>query len=304
MKKKILITGGTGFIGSYIKSALNDLGFEILTIGRGEKEDFKIDLKEPGLKKILEDFLPDIVCHFASGSNIKRANESKQKEFNDTVLAAENLIKNLESLKKIPASFIYLSSQAVYGLPKALPVLEIHPVLPINIYGECKLKVESIIAKSKINYLVFRVSSVYGEGQNYKKSGVIANFINKMKNNQNPIVFNSVNVFSDFIYVKDVVNLIINVIKNDLSQNVKNEIFNLGSGNPRTLKEVLDILYNYFPSAPSMQLQENPLYIDSEHKGLYLDINKIKTKLKWTPQYSLEAGLKEMLENIKLYQKA
>lgn len=293
MKRKILITGGSGFIGSNLKKSLTNLEYEVLSVGRGEKEDFKIDLISPELKNIIEDFSPDIVCHFASGSNITRANENKEKEFKDTVIATNNLIKQLEGKT---VKFLYLSSQAVYGLPDFLPMSENHPKKPNTVYGENKLKVENIITESKLNYLIFRVSSVYGRDQNPEKSGVIAKFLHKLRNNQFPVVYNSYDLFSDFIYVKDLACAVVAALQSDL---FKNEVFNLGFGKPASLKKILKILYKYFPDAPKPELQLNPLYFDGNYKGLYLDITKIQSELKWKCKYNLEDGLSEMLGNVK-----
>ena len=299
MKKKILITGGSGFIGSRVKEDLKNSGFEILTIGRSENEDLKLDLKDTKLQNIINDFLPDIVCHFASGSNITRADENKEKEFNDTVLCSESLIKSLLTLKVKPEKIIYLSTQSVYGLPKYLPVDELHPTLPVTVYGECKLKVEELIKQSKLNYLIFRISSVYGPMQDPKKSGVIAKFIKRIKENKSPIVFNSMDLISDFIYIDDVTSAIVSVIKDSLE--TKNKIYNLGSGKPTSLKEILNILYKYFPNAPKPKLEINQLYPNTEQKGLYLDTNKIQSELKWHAKYNIEEGLKQMLEKTKSF---
>ena len=288
MKKRILITGGSGFIGSSLKKKLND--FEIITVGRDKNEDYKIDLSDPNLEAIVKDFSPDIVCHFASGSNILRAEEYKEKEYKDTVLSTQSLIKALNKLKNV--TVIYLSSQAIYGLPESLPVPETHSTKPISVYGKNKLETEKIIIQSGLNYLIFRVSSIYGCEQNYKKSGVIAKFINWMKNSESPVVFNSFDLFSDFIYIDD----IINAINISIQKDIKNEMFNLGSGKATTLKEVLDILYKYFSAAPKPKLETNLLYPNNkEYKGLYLDTGKIKSGLDWNCKYNIEDGLKEML---------
>ena len=292
MKQKILITGGSGFIGSSVREILKSFECEVLTIGRSKDEDFVCDLSELKLENLLKEILPDVVCHFASGSNITRAEKEKEKEFNDAVMGTENLINCLAKLKSKPEKIIYLSSQVIYGLPKYLPVNESHPTGPITVYGKNKLNVEKIIIQSGFNYLIFRASSVFGKKQDYSKSGVIAKFINKLQNNQSPIVFNSFDLFFDFVYVSDLALAIVKAVQNS---SVQNEIFNLGSGKPTSLKKLLDILYEYFPGAPKAKLQLNPLYLSEEQKGLYLDISKIQSYLKWEAKYKIEDGLKEML---------
>ena len=287
MRKRILITGGFGFIGSHLRKYLDD--FEIVTVGRNKNEDYKINLSDSKLEDIIKDFSPEIVCHFASGSNILRAEENKEKEYQDTVLSTKSLVKTLEKLKNV--TVVYLSSQAIYGFPESLPVAESHSTKPVSVYGKNKLEAEKIITQSSLNYLIFRISSIYGPEQDYKKSGVIAKFINWMKNNESPVVFNSFDLFSDFIYINDVIDVLILSIQKKL----KNEIFNLGFGKAVTLKEVLDVLYEFFPSAPKPKLETNLLYPDKEHKGLYLNIDKIKYKANWSPKYSIENSLKEML---------
>lgn len=297
MKKRILITGGTGFVGTHLKNSLND--FEVITVGRSKNETFSIDLSAPELGDIVSDFSPDIVFHLASGSNILRAEENKEKEYLDTVLSTQSLIKSLNKLKQVMV--IYLSSQAVYGLPENLPISESHSTKPVSVYGKNKLEAEKIIATSGLNYLIFRISSIYGSIQDYRKSGVIAKFVNWMKNNESPIVFNSFDSFSDFIYIKDVISALTASLD---KMSIKNEIFNLGSGKPTTLKEVLDILNKHFPSAPLPTLQTNTLYLNKTYKGLYLDIDKIKSKLSWNCKYSVEGGLGEMLGSCNLTQRA
>ena len=305
MKEKVLITGGVGFIGSKLKSVLMQEGYEILTVGRNANEDFILNLSDDlKLNDVLKNFLPDVVCHLASGSNIERAEKEKDKEYNDAVLASKTLINCLEDIKQKQIKFIYLSSQSVYGVPKFLPVNEAHQTNPGTIYGEYKLKVEDLIRKSRLHYTIFRVSSVYGVGQDFKKSGVIAKFINKLMSKQSPVVFNSFDLFSDFIYVDDLTRVLVYVVKNKTTKNTTNEIFNLGSGVPITLKEILNILYKYFPDSPEPELKINPLYLDEEQKGMYLDITKVKSHLEWKPRYSICDGIEEILSSMKQEEKA
>lgn len=299
---KILITGGAGFIGSNLKEQLRGSDSEILTIGRTNSEDIQLYLSSPKLKSIISEFKPNIVFHLASGSNITRADKDKQKEFNDTVISTNNLVQSLSALD-INSKLIYLSSQTVYGIPNYLPVDELHPVNPRTVYGENKLVVENIIKNSKLKYWIFRVSSVYGLGQDYKKSGVIAKFINCMRNNEPPIVYNSYDLYFDFIYVKDLIDVLCIATHKSFASDLQNEVFNLGSNTPTTLEMLLEILYGYFPRAPKAKLEKSNLYLEKEHKGLYLDINKIKLAFNWQPKYNIEAGLNEMLKEFKLLKK-
>jgi UDP-glucose 4-epimerase len=286
--KKVLITGSTGFIGSHVKSALELSGYEVLGLGRGNKEDFNLDLSSKDLKNIIKEISPSLIFHFASGSNISRANEEKEKEYIDTVTSTENLLNSLKDLSSKP-KIIYLSSQAVYGIPKSLPVTEDHETSPKSIYGENKLKAEKLIIESGFNYLIFRVSSIYGPNQDYKKSGVITKFIHRMKNNEAPIVFNNLETFSDFLYVKDLASALVKATspQYDISGS-----YNLASGKPTTMKDLLDALYEYFPNAPKAVLESNDVYLSN---GIYLSADKLKLDTNWSCKYNLKGGLSDML---------
>ncbi|MBI1859284.1 MAG: NAD(P)-dependent oxidoreductase [Candidatus Melainabacteria bacterium] len=292
--KSILITGGSGFIGKAVKEALIDLSYDVCTIGRSKKEDICLDLNSEKLSDVIKQFLPNIVCHFASGSSVTRAEEKKEEEEKDTVLATKHLLDVLLSVNP-NTKLLYLSSQAVYGLPTYLPVDEKHPLKPINFYGRNKLKAEELIIKSSLDYLIMRVSSVFGEKQDYKKSGVIVKFVNKLKSNKSPVVFNNIDLICDFIYVYDLVSAIVKIIELEY---FPKEIVNLGSGQQTTLQDVLNILYKYFPHAPEPVIEKSELYTNENNKGIYLDISKIKNSIDWNIQYNVEKGLKHMLGNL------
>jgi UDP-glucose 4-epimerase len=303
LKNRLLITGGSGFIGLNLKKLLDDSDFDICSIGRAPNEDYRIQLgsnieNEALFIEFLNNFKPQIICHLASGSNITRANENKEKEFLDTVASTKSLIGILNKLNTKPDKIIYLSSQAVYGIPQSLPVTEEHIAKPVTVYGDCKLQAEKVLSKSGINTIILRVSSVYGPKQDPNKSGVIAKFIDRLKSNNSPIVFNSFDLYSDFIYVDDLITAIISAIKFKLKQEC--DIYNIGSGKPIALREILDVLYKYFKDAPKPELRINQLYPDKQVRGLYLDIKKAKQFLNWQPKYKIEMGLKIMLQDMKL----
>lgn len=295
MRSKVLITGGAGFIGNAVKLKLTNLGCEVLSIGRNKSEDIQVELNDDKVKEIIQAFNPDVVCHFASGSNIARADENRENEFNNVVLATDNIINALSKIKKNKLRIIYLSSQAVYGIPSYLPVDEKHKVCPNTFYGKVKLHVEQKIINSGINHLIFRVSSVFGKEQDYRKSGAIAKFVNKMQSNEPPVIFNSPDVISDFIYIEDLCSAVLQAVS---KEDVTCEIFNIGSGVPVKLSQVLNILYNYFPNAPKPIIEVNSLYPSREQRGLYFDIHKAIDRLNWNTKYNIEDGIKGMLVDL------
>lgn len=288
--KKVLVTGGRGFIGKRLLEVLScDESIQVLTVGRNQSEDVSIDLSDSKLLEVLKDFKPNIVCHFASGSNIKRAEENKEKEYQSVVL---NTKKILDALKELKAEkFIYLSSQAVYGDPSSLPADEDCKLNPDSYYGKCKKEAEELIKESGINYSILRISSIYGPGQDFSKSGVVAKFINKLSNNEQPVIFNSFESFIDLIYIEDVVSAILKLIR---SENCKKSTYNLASGKKHTLKDILYELYNYYPNAPKPRLEINDVYKNNKFNGLYLNTNKINNELNWSCKYNLKEGIKEL----------
>ena len=302
--KKVLITGSTGFIGSALRKKLSGLDYEVMGIGREKKEDLKIDLSDPSLTDFVKKISPEIIFHLASGSNIARAEENKDKEYRDTVISTQTLINLLKLNDLSKTFFIYLSSQAVYGPQKIVPVNENQTPNPITTYGKNKLKAEEIITSSNFNYLIFRISSAFGPLQDYRKSGVIAKFINKMKNNESPIVFNSFDVITDLIYIDDIISALLIALEKINSGVLLKEIFNLGSGEPKSVKDILNILYQFFPDTPKPKLELTNLYPGHEKKGIYLDTSKIKKVLNWSPKYSLETALTKMLNEECIFQKA
>lgn len=298
MKKKILITGSKGFIGLAFLRLLDKSKYEILAIGKNKEEDLNLKLDSSSLensflKEKVAEFFPDVVFHFASGSSIMTANKNKDEEYEYACLGTGSFVKMLTSLKVKPL-IVYLSSQAVYGTPKYLPVDEIHDTLPTTIYGKNKLESERILLKSGLKYLIFRVSSVYGPSQDPNKSGVVTKFISRILNNQSPVVFNDFELFGDFIYVDDVAEVLVKTLTGGFA--LTNQIYNLGLGKPVTLRNILNILFKYFPDAPKPMLEVNNLYPAKKEESIYLNTMKLQKHLKWEARFNLEEGLRLTIE--------
>jgi len=153
-KKKILVTGGAGYIGSFTVQALRKSGYEPIvfdSLETGHQEsipdtkfylgDLKTDTKL--LDKIFKKEKPEAVIHFAAYIEVGESVKDPQKYFLNNVGGSLNLLKAM--LKNQVKQFVFSSSAAVYGEPKKVPINEDEPKIPTNPYGETKLVVEKIL---------------------------------------------------------------------------------------------------------------------------------------------------------------
>ncbi len=153
-KKKILVTGGAGYIGSFTVQALRKSGCEAIvfdSLETGHKEsipdtklyvgDLKTDIKL--LDKVFKKEKPEAVIHFAAYIEVGESVENPQKYFLNNVGGSLNLLRVM--LKNEVKKLVFSSSAAVYGEPTKIPIKENDQKIPTNPYGETKLMVEKIL---------------------------------------------------------------------------------------------------------------------------------------------------------------
>ncbi|MCM8767276.1 MAG: dTDP-4-dehydrorhamnose reductase [Candidatus Omnitrophica bacterium] len=155
--KKILITGGNGLVGTYLKKILNGKDYSVFAFG---KEDLNIiDIEKS--YKIFKDLSPDIVIHLAAITDVDYCEKNPDITF---------LInsKGTENISKLSIDFncflIYLSTDFIFDGMKNSPYTEKDKPNPINIYGKSKLIGEEYIIKNCEKYLIIRTSRIFGNG--------------------------------------------------------------------------------------------------------------------------------------------
>src|SRR3989304_8971101 len=167
--KKILITGGLGFIGSGLSLCLKELGAQISIFDIVKGDDI-CDIDK--VKKVIKE-KPDVIYHLAGFSGSKESNENVEKSFNINAFATINLFELI--LKYSPKTKVILSnSRLEYGKPQYLPVDEKHLTIPTSAYGLSKLIAGQMALVYKSNGLkvtIFRTSNVYGPHPFSKFSG-------------------------------------------------------------------------------------------------------------------------------------
>ena len=250
--KKILITGGLGFIGSYIADELID-GNEVLIIDNkstGKVENLQninhenLTLIEKDLNDAdLDDLLTDVdyVFHLAAMASVPLSIENPPEciENNmDATIKLINACKN-NNVKKI----IFSSSSSVYGDNTNIPLKESEYPLPKSPYAASKasgeLFLKTYYEAYGLNYISLRYFNVFGPKQdkNSQYAAVIPNFITALLEGEQPIIYGDGEQTRDFIYIRDVVNANIKAAESDY-----NGIINVASGEKTTINELYKII--------------------------------------------------------------
>ncbi len=307
MKKKIIVTGGAGFIGSHIVDAYLKLGHQVVVLddlSKGSLKNinpkakfYKVNIENlEDVEKIFKKEKPDIVNHHAAKAEVVKSLVNPIETFNTNVLGTINLCLAFGKFSPTKEKFIFASTCALYGNPPKLPVNENQSLKPISPYGLSKLLAEEVINFYSnfynFPYLIFRYSNIYGPRQNPKgEAGVVAIFSGLMKNNLRPTIFGDDSKGRDYLYVEDVVRANVLALKNG-----KNEILNLGTGRLTLDIEIFNLI------AKEFKFKENPIFQDPRPGEVYrisLDSKKARKILGWKPKVKLEIGIKKTVRWIK-----
>ena len=255
-KKKIIVTGGCGFLGSHLVDKLIDESFSVFVIDNlstgslknlNKKAKFYFsDIEdEIQISRIFKQTKPDYIFHLAAKINTSIKQESPTTDVNNQVLGSLNLIKL--SLKYNIKKFIFGSSVAVYGKQKILPVSEKSQKRPDTSYGICKLFIENYLDYFnkfyRLNYISLRYSNIFGVRQKIVgEVGVIAIFLDAMKKKRSINIFGKGKLTRDFISVKDATELTYRCLHTKYIGPL-----NIASGNETSTNEIVKELKKYFP---------------------------------------------------------
>ncbi len=293
----VLVTGGTGFIGSNLVSQLRKDGHNVAITGYDAEQkipDFKGKCFYPSFIGLDWDSFEkyDVVFHQAA---INETTLLDRKEmFRANLKSSKELFKRV--MEKGCKRIVYASSTAVYGNAKA-PHKESIPLIPLNPYGESKKLLDEfamIFSKDNPDVVVIglRYCNVYGPGENHKgkRASMIYQLAQQMITG-NPRIFKYGEQKRDYIYVKDV------VTANLLAAKAKEScVVNCGLGKATSFNDLIIILNRV------IGLSRKPVYIDNPYEKMYqnfteCDMNIAKTKIGFIPKYNIEKGIKDYFES-------
>lgn len=317
---KIFITGGAGFIGSYITKELlknNDevvihdaflnyispfkSNYEFLLKLRfkGILDKVKIirgDIRHKGrFLKILKEEKPDAVVHLAALPISTASNLYSEDAMGINLVGTVNVLESIREMESVKR-FIYASSSMIYGNFEYSPADEKHPTNPLDVYGGTKLSGEiltKVFSKQYgIKYIIIRPSAVYGPTDVNRRVTQI--FIENALRGKPLILHNGGEAKLDFTYVEDTAKGFVLALE---SERAENETFNITRGEGRSLKELAEIIQRLVPGT-NVESQPVPKDEKRPERGA-LDITKARKLLGYTPKYSLEQGMEKYVEFVK-----
>jgi ADP-L-glycero-D-manno-heptose 6-epimerase len=288
---RILVTGGTGFVGSNLVLRLMEEGHDLLITGHDAEQKlpgFRGKYLQPGLLGIDWDALRgiDVLFHQAAindttlgdETEMMRANAEASRKLFETVIAGGC------------RSIVYATSTAVYGDVPA-PYRESGPVNPLNAYARSKLALEAIAAETaaanpQVSITGLRYCNVYGPRENHKgkRASMIWQLAQQMKAG-NPRIFKMGEQKRDYIYVEDVVRANLAA-----AAAAKTGVFNCGYGAATTFNDLIAILNEV------MGLDRTPEYIDNPYAAAYqshteCDMSATRAALGFTPKFDVRSGI-------------
>jgi nucleoside-diphosphate-sugar epimerase len=294
-KGKVLVTGGTGFIGTELVEQLHVRGYEVTILDRKDKpigldhvKYIQGELSNPA-RCVMACGNQDYVIHLAAKARIPESFINPDEYFDSNVTGTRNILTAASAVGV--RKFIYAGSSSVYG-NNTPPNKPNHKPDPLNYYAMSKLFGEHLCKQYKImfnlNYNILRFFTVYSENQ--PTSLLFGKFAQMVKDGQ-PVTIHGDGEFKrDFIHVSDVASACIA----SMESKVKNDTFNVGTGTSISVNDVVDILKKYAPDLEAINVDKPRGYAPET----LADISKTKNLLNWSPKIEIVPGLNTMFEEI------
>lgn len=305
MKKKILVTGGAGFIGSHLCMKLLEMNNEVICMDNfitGNINNINILLKNPHFEIIRHDVtIPldldiDEIYNLACPASPVSYQEDPVQTIKTCVTGAINM---LELANKLKIKILQASTSEVYGDPEIHPQVEeywgrVNPIGIRSCYDEGKRCAETLFfdyhRQNNLKIKVARIFNTYGPFMQPDDGRVVSNFIIQALKKDNLTIFGDGNHTRSFCYVEDLVEGLTSLMNspNDFTGPV-----NLGNNNETTILELAELIIKLSGSTSGIVFKVLPL---DDPQIRCPNIVKAETILGWKAQISLEEGLLKTID--------
>ncbi len=308
--RPVLVTGGTGFIGSWIVDDLAERGANVIvlvrdltTFSRRRLQDRRKaittvfgDLTQVAqIERIVNEYEIDTLLHLGAQAVVGTANRSPLSTFESNIRGTWNILEVARGARTLSRT-VLASSDKAYGEPTKLPITESHPLQASHPYDVskacCDLLGQTYFKTYGLPIAITRCSNVYGGGDtNYSR--LVPSVMRSVLRGERPVIRSDGTPVRDYLYVSDAVEAYSSLAENLNRAEIKGQAFNFGHNNPIS---VLDLTARIIRLSGCSDLK--PM-VKGESSGeiqrQYLSSEKAKRLLGWAPIVKLDEGLKRTL---------
>jgi len=296
--RKVLVTGGAGFIGSHVADALVERGFSVHVLddlSSGVEDNVpggvplhRMDVRDPKVAALFERERYDVLVHHAAQMDVRRSVADPKFDADVNLGGLLNLMEagRANGLRKV----VFASTGgAIYGEPAYVPQDEEHPLRPLSPYGVTKLASEKYLYYYKhvygIPFVALRYGNVYGPRQNpHGEAGVVAIFSSQLLNGEQPVINGDGEQTRDYVFVSDV------AAANLAALGTKHSgVFNVGTGLETSVNRLFARLRDEL--APEVEERHGPGKAGEQRRSV-LSYERSRNLLGWEPTVNVKEGLR------------
>lgn len=302
-KERVLVTGGTGFIGSYVVRQLLGSDADVHALDNGFTGSAElvpetvtihnVDLRNAdAVTRTLQDVDPSVLVHLAAIHFIPYCNENPEEAFDVNTIGTRNVLeaaKGLENLKRV----VNTSTAAVYE-PAPGPHVENEGIGPTDIYGRTKLVAEDearlFNTDTGIPTASARLFNTYGTRET--NSHLIPAILDQIEDGSRTVELGNLSPARDFVHARDVADAIVTLAS---EFNGEYRAYNVGTGTEHTVREVVEAVSDALGEEITIEQDEDRVR-ESDRPHLQADITRLKSDFGWTPELTLREGLSQLLD--------
>ena len=314
--KRVLITGGRGYLGSILTNTLSRVGCKIIRVGRSgvdqsikeikaDLTDIKGDIRD---KKTWADNLEgiDFVFHFAAQTSVYKAEQDAFDDFRSNVLPMLHLLEVCKKNKWRP-SILFAGTVTEAGIPNTIPVDETYPDQPVTVYDLHKLMAEKYLRyyanQDFVRGVVLRLANVYGPGPKSSSTdrGILNMMMRKALEGKSLTVYGKGEFIRDYIYIEDVISAFLSAAI--YIRELNGKYFVLGSGKGHTIAQAINLVADRVALKAGKRVpveHVNPPLGQSpiEARNFVSDTQQFTQATGWQAQYSLEEGIDNTVKRL------
>ncbi|ORX90249.1 NAD(P)-binding protein [Basidiobolus meristosporus CBS 931.73] len=305
-KKRILVTGGAGFVGSHLVDRLMIMGHEVIVVDNfftGNKRNVQHWIGHPHFELVRHDVVDpfmievDQIYHLACPASPPHYQYNPIKTVKTSVLGTMNM---LGLAKRVKARFLLASTSEIYGDPEMHPQKEeywgnVNPIGPRACYDEGKRVAETLtysyMYQADVEVRVARIFNTFGPRMNENDGRVVSNFIMQALRGEELTIYGGGTQTRSFQYIHDLVDGLILLMNSN-----QTEPCNLGNPDEYTILQFAELIRDQVDKKAALKLL--PATVDDPQRRKP-DITRARQSLGWEPRFSVVQGIQETVEYFK-----